>query len=74
MDYIVSTRCLDQAYKQKAAGIATAEIVASLTLGWPEELIKKTGLAELIAGTAEKRGRAKKAQSEFMPAAAGELF
>lgn len=74
MDYIVSTRCIDQAYRQKAAGITTAEIVGSLTMGWPEELIKKTGLSEFAAAKAEKRGRAKKASSEFMPPSAGELF
>lgn len=75
MEYIISTRCLDQAYRQKAAGITNAEIVDSLTLGWPTELVAKTGLTDFVTQKSEKRGRGKaKGQSEFMPPAAGELF
>lgn len=71
MDYIVSTRCLDYAYRQKAAGIAQSEILASLTLGWPEELIKKSGIADAMESKPKRKA---KGSSEFLPVQAGEIF
>lgn len=43
---IISTRSLDQCFKQKQAGIPRAEILKSLTLGWPEELVDQCRLNE----------------------------
>lgn len=71
MDYIVSTRCLDYAYRQKAAGISQSEILASLTLGWPEELVKKSGIADAMESKPKRKA---KGSSEFLPVQAGEIF
>lgn len=41
---IVSTRTLDQAYKQFKAGIPLADIFESLTMGWPDGISKQCGI------------------------------
>lgn len=49
---IISTRCISNAYAQKMSGVSLAEILDSLTLGWPEELPAQVGL---VAGAETKR-------------------
>lgn len=41
---IISTRTLDQAFKQMKAGIDVDDIVASITMGWPDGMAKMCGL------------------------------
>jgi cobaltochelatase CobS len=42
--YVISTRCLDYAYRQRQMGVEVTDILKSLTMGWPEELISKCEL------------------------------
>jgi DNA polymerase III delta prime subunit len=43
-DEIISTRRLKNAYLKLSAGTPALDIFKGLTLGWPQELIKQTGL------------------------------
>src|SRR5690606_27399729 len=41
---VISTGCLLRAYMQLQAGVELKDILESLTMGWPEELVKQCGL------------------------------
>lgn len=43
-EYIISSRCMDYAYRQRKNGVRVSDILESLTLGWPKEIVKKAGL------------------------------
>lgn len=58
---IVSTRALERSYLLKQAGVTMYEIMTSLTLGWPEEIVRQAGLEE-----DKPRSKAKKAKKEPM--------
>lgn len=57
---IISTRCLEIAYKRKASGVSTKAILESITMGWTRELIDQCGLKDHLKGIEPK-------QTEHLP-------
>lgn len=50
---IISTGCIEKAYRQVQAGVAVEDVIESLTLGWNADLIAQCGL------TVEKKSKRK---------------
>ncbi len=53
-DEVISTRSLDICYKQKCSGVSMKDILISLTLGWPDELIEQCKLTGVDAAVIEE--------------------
>lgn len=62
---ILSTRCLAAAYAQKCAGVEMNEILASLTMGWPDDLAKQVGLVVVEAAKPSQGGKKRVTQEVF---------